>query len=78
MLHSPFNTLNVSNHNTVVLPFCRSVQKIEFMLGTWDKTGESLGVDFFFWNLGILAVALVAFVLRDNSHDERVSFALFA
>lgn len=29
-----FYTLNVPNHNTVVLPFCRSAQKIEFMLRT--------------------------------------------
>lgn len=35
-----FYTLNVPNHNTVVLPFCRSAQKIEFMLGTWGENLE--------------------------------------
>lgn len=39
------------------------------MLGTWDQDWrENLGIKFF-WNPGILAVALVVFVLRENSHD---------
>jgi hypothetical protein len=48
------------------------------MLGTWDQDWrENLGIKFF-WNPGILAVALVVFVLRENSHDEKPEFSLLS
>lgn len=72
-----FYTPHVPNHNTVVLPFCRSAQKIEFMLGTWgDKTwSKNLGVELF-WKLRVSVVALAASGLRGNSHDDQPEFPL--
>lgn len=74
-----FYTLNVLNHNTVVLPFCRSAQKIEFMLGTCGRKtwSENLGVELF-WNLTVLVVALVVSVLRGTSHDDKPEFPLLS
>lgn len=76
-----FYTLNVPNHNTVVLPFCRSAQKIEFMLRTWGQGeqtwSKNLGVELV-WNLRVLVVALATSVLRGNSHDDKPEFPLLS
>lgn len=65
---------NVLNHNTVVWLSCRSAEKIGVYAGNVGQDWrENLGVKFF-WNLGVLAVALVIFVLRENSHDEKPEF----
>lgn len=65
---------NVLNHNTVVWLSCRSTEKIRvYAENVGQDWRDNLGVKFF-WNLGVLAVALVVFVLRKNSHDEKPEF----
>lgn len=68
------------NHNTVVLPFCRSAQKIEFTLGTWGKKlGERT------WELSFLEPQGLGCCSGGlcaqggwSWWEARVSFALFA